>query len=196
VLRQIVTHVYLAGEEYESDRATGFLGVKMVTTAVRLDSANLLEDAGAPAVPGKGNDAKENNKDDNAHDADEEPAQMGVVITECIPGFIGYRMLREGDVIVGIQERPGLKFAEDSQTWVERVTPFGKVVKSTAPGHTLHFHVLRRGRLIKVPVPLDAMPDSLSKGGVDSLSPFERNRRERADAYWQTFASKIREIVG
>ena len=31
----------------------------------------------------------------------------GVAITTRIPGFCAYRMLREGDVIVGIEEFPG-----------------------------------------------------------------------------------------
>ena len=74
-LREIVTHVYLAGEPYDANETQGFLGVKLQPTV-------LVQADGLIA----------------------RPSSNGVVIVERMPGFAGARMLRDGDVILTIAE--------------------------------------------------------------------------------------------
>src|SRR5439155_13577264 len=50
VLRQLVIHVYLAGEEYDTTGTQGFLGVRMQPTNVRLPAAEGSDPAGQAAA--------------------------------------------------------------------------------------------------------------------------------------------------
>jgi hypothetical protein len=158
VLRQIVTHVYLAGEAYDTTNAEGFLGVKMQETSVRL-----------PAADG----------------ADQFAPSVGVVIVERMPGFVGSRMLVDGDVILGVVERPDVRTLG--------MYEFQMVVKSVTPGTTIHFQVMRQGQVIRVPVAPDPRPFE-----ADGLMQDLIYRRQRqADDYWEkSFAKVLREGVG
>lgn len=80
-LREIVGHVYLSGEEYDSSSRRGFLGVTFATVTIR------TEDAGEEAVIGL-------------------RRPEGVVILTRLPGFAGARVLFDGDVVLNIAERP------------------------------------------------------------------------------------------
>jgi hypothetical protein len=158
VLRQIVTHVYLAGETYETTGAEGFLGVKMQETSVRLPGAEGAEQF-APAV--------------------------GVVIVERMPGFVGARMLLDGDVILGVVERPDVRTLG--------MYEFQMVVKSITPGTAVHFQVMRQGQVIRVPVAPDPRPfeaDGLMQNLIST-------RQRKADEYWdRSFGPLVKESVG
>jgi hypothetical protein len=157
VLRQIVTHVYLAGEKYDTTNAEGFLGVKMQETSVRL-----------PAPDG----------------ADQFAPAVGVVIVERMPGFAGARMLLDGDVVLGVVERPDVRTLG--------MYEFQMVVKSVTPGTTIHFQVMRQGQVIRVPVAPDPRPFD-----ADGLMQDLIYRRQRkADEYWEkSFAQVLKEGV-
>ena len=158
VLRQIVMHVYLAGEKYDTTGAEGFLGVKMQETSVRLPAADGA-DQFAPAV--------------------------GVVIVERMPGFAGARMLVDGDVILGVVERPDVRTLG--------MYEFQMVVKAVTPGTTIHFQVMRQGQVIRVPVAPDPRPFE-----ADGLMQDLIYRRQRkAEDYWEReFAKVLKEGVG
>jgi hypothetical protein len=158
VLRQIVTHVFLAGEQYDTTGIEGFLGVKMQETSVRLPAADGA-DQFAPAV--------------------------GVVIVERMPGFVGSRMLVDGDVVLGVVERPDVRTLG--------MYEFQMVVKSVSPGTTIHFQVMRQGQVVRVPVAPDPRPFE-----ADGLMQDLIYRRQRqADDYWEkSFAKVLKEGVG
>ena len=158
VLRQIVMQVYLAGETYQTTNAEGFLGVKMQETSVRLPAADGSEQL-APAV--------------------------GVVIVERMPGFVGARMLHDGDVILGVVERPDVRTLG--------MYEFQMVVKAVSPGTTIHFQVLRQGQVVRVPVAPDPRPFE-----ADGLMQDLINRRQKkAEDYWESqFRPLVRETVG
>jgi hypothetical protein len=158
VLRQIVTHVYLAGDYYPTNNAEGFLGVKMQETSVRLPAADGTEQF-APAV--------------------------GVVIVERFPGFAGGRMLLDGDVILGVVERPDVRTLG--------MYEFQLVVKSVAPGNTIHFQVMRQGQIIRVPVAPDPRPFEADV----NMQDLTYRRQRKADEYWEkAFAPALKEGVG
>jgi hypothetical protein len=158
VLRQIVTHVYLAGDKYLTNNTEGFLGVKMQETSVRLPAGEGAEQF-APAV--------------------------GVVIVERMPGFVGARMLLDGDVILGIMERPDIRTLG--------MYEFQLVVKAVSPGSLIHFQVLRQGQVVRVPVAPDPRPSDADT----MMQNLIRDRQQRADEYWEkSFGQLVKEAVG
>ena len=158
VLKQIVTHVFLSGETYDTTNAEGFLGVKMQETSVRLPNGEGAEPF-APAV--------------------------GVVIVERMPGFVGARMLVDGDVILGVVERPDVRTLG--------MYEFQMVVKGVTPGTTIHFQVMRQGQVVRVPVAPDPRPFEADV----NMQDLTYRRQRKADDYWQqVFAPSMREGVG
>jgi hypothetical protein len=83
VLEQIVTHVFLTGETYESN-LSGFLGIKM--EAIHVTFTDLSARETAPSG--------------------------GMVVFERMPGFPGARMLLDGDVILAVLDRPQISIQE------------------------------------------------------------------------------------
>ena len=159
VLRQIVTHVYLAGEEYTTTGTEGFLGVRMSETSVRL-----------PAGDG----------------ADQFAPAVGVVIVERMPGFVGARMLLDGDVVLGVTERPDVRTLDVNQ--------FQMVVRQITPGTTVHFQVMRQGQVIRVPVTLDPRPFDPDTFILQDLI---YRRQKKAEEYWDhSFGQLVKESVG
>lgn len=158
VLRQIVTHVFLTGEKYQTTELEGFLGVRMQETSVRLPAADGA-DAFAPAV--------------------------GVVVVERYPGFAGGRMLVDGDVILGIVERPDVRTMGTYE--------FTNVIKSITPGSTVHLQVMRQGQIMRVPVAPDPRPFE-----ADGLMPdLIRQRQHAAEQYWEReFSPLVKEGLG
>jgi hypothetical protein len=169
VLRQIVTHVYLAGEPYQANDNRGFLGVRMQATTV--------SQRVAPPVEG------------NPAELIEPLPQTGVVIVERLPGFVGARTLLDGDVILAIAESPQIQFGSGMA--------FSNAIAATTPGSTIHFHVLRRGRVVKVPVVLDARPTAAENQDQAAMDALDQQRRQKADTYWrESFGPLVRDGVG
>jgi C-terminal processing protease CtpA/Prc len=99
----------------------------------------------------------------------------GVLVSERIPGFSAYRMLRPGDVILKIEEHPDLDLRFQ--------TLFQSAIQMFPPGQVLHFDVLRGGKTIQVAVTLRAIPRELLL--PDSYDEWEAYRTKRVDDYWQ-----------
>ena len=159
VLRQIVTHVYLAGEEYTTTGTEGFLGVRMQETSVRIPAGD-TPDRFSPSV--------------------------GVVIVERMPGFVGARMLLDGDVVLGVAERPEVRSMG--------VNDFQLVVRQITPGTTVHFQVMRQGQVMRVPVTLDPRPFDPEAFILQDLI---YRRQQKADDYWnRSFGPLVKESVG
>jgi hypothetical protein len=173
VLRQIVTHIYLSGEPYPVNHAMGFLGVRMQSATVS-----------QPVDPQVGR----NPQGPEANIPAPLP-QNGVVIVERLAGFVGARALLDGDVIVAIEEHPQVQFASS--------LAFSQAIASTAPGETIHFQVLRRGRVVKVEVKLDSRPAAAEDADQSSMDALDTQRRQKADGYWrETFAPLVQDKVG
>lgn len=183
VLREIVTQAFLSGEIYRTLPHAGFLGVKLQVVAVttRADDANAGADAAQPQNPG-------------------DPGRVGILISECVPGFCGARSLVDGDVILNIVGHPLRMTADrfDRQLTDE----FSLAVRECGPGATVTFELLRQGRVMRIPVRLDARPEALELnvagvGGVETLDEFKNDRRRKADHYWnETFRPLLGEQVG
>lgn len=106
--------------------------------------------------------------------------KMDVVVESRMPGFVGYRMLQDGDVILDIEERP-LGQPVDRNVFCD-------VVRAIRPGELVHLKVLRRGSMLRVPVRLDARPRD--KTGVAfeyeaRVQELLTKRAKEAEAYWK-----------
>jgi hypothetical protein len=160
VLRQIVTQVFLSGETYEAHDDTGFLGVRMEQTRVSFRDTVIGRNGTVPTV--------------------------GVIIVERMPGFAGARMLRDGDVILSILNRPDTPISDPEG--------FATAVKSLGGGKIAHFQLLRDGQVIHVDVKLDPRPVEAAQG----FAPIEllERRRVSAEDYWTAnFAALVKEGV-
>jgi hypothetical protein len=156
-LRRIVNQVYLSGDNYPANKELGFLGVR--TGVVDLTTAD----------PGAAN-----------------AAARGIVILKRITGFCGARFFRDGDIVIGIDEAPGVTFTDPNI--------FIQAIRVAGPGRTLHLQVLRGGTVRPVAVCLDPRP---TEADFDpDLASLVQRRRQDFDAYWEkTFAPLLKEQV-
>ncbi|MGD1277160.1 MAG: hypothetical protein ABR964_08055 [Tepidisphaeraceae bacterium] len=97
---------------------------------------------------------------------------QGLMVGRRIPGFVAYRMLRSGDVIVKILDQPDLPLTQPGQ--------FTHAVQSRHAGRILPLAVLRSGRIIHLFIVLDPLPPGL---GLD-VENWMGARDKEADEYW------------
>jgi S1-C subfamily serine protease len=111
-------------------------------------------------------------------DEPDNPQEGGVPVARRLPGFIAYRMLREGDVIKGI--------ARHGREEMVSTSTFAEIIKAIGADQTITFLVLRDGKLIRVPVRLSARP--AGNGAMNLtvwLEAWIAENQRRADEYWQ-----------
>lgn len=182
VLREIVTHAFLSGEEYPAVEREGFLGVRLLEVSVVSNKDDQRD-------PQAQND--EPNPFDPRRPLTTGPATTGVLIVERMPGFCGSRSLQDGDVVLGIVERPGEP--------VRNPTEMRDKVTSFKAGETIHFQLLRQGQVVQVPVTLDPRPEAADPliAGLNAMQNLIDDRKMRAAEYWEkTFAPMLREGAG
>jgi hypothetical protein len=171
-LHEIVTQVYLAGQTYESTSREGFLGVRLadVNISLRPETVELPNQPFAAA-----------DLDGDTH---------GVVIVERMPGFCGARAFQDGDIILAIDERPEVR--------IGLMGGFTDEVKRAGAGRTIHFRVLRQGRVTRVPLTLDVRPADADRANLmDPIRELQDERDRLAREYWNTeFAPLLKETVG
>src|SRR5258706_2159962 len=92
-----------------------------------------------------------------------------------LPGFCAARFLEDGDVILSIGDPPAMILRTSENMMQE--------IKRRSAGKRLTFLVLRRGRLMQIPVVLDAKPSDLLPGTVPI---FILERQATADRNWET----------
>jgi hypothetical protein len=166
LLREIVSQVFLSGEPYPTEGKYGFLGV-------RPSEVSMTSQDDVPALGDRGNDPN---------------AIYGVVIVERMPGFCGARGFLDGDVILGIVERPSVPMHEPLE--------FTNAVKFMGAGETVHFQVLRQGQVIRVAITLDPRP-SAAEDVVGKIQELLQLRQKTANEYWEKkFAPLLKEGVG
>jgi hypothetical protein len=163
VLREIVAQVYLAGEPYETNGRDGFLGIMM-------SRANLTD------LPGEGMPT----------------LATGVVVESRKPGFGGCRMLRDGDVLLGLTDRPEVVF--------RRTEDLQNAVRLMRAGQTLKLDVLRHGQVRHVAIVLDPRPAvveaHVAEEGIFKLDEWVNQRMDRFNEYWRrAFAPLLKEDI-
>jgi len=144
VLRDIVTQVYLAGDVYASEEDGKGFLGIHLPYYGRPEERSLLS------------------------------MERGVAVVSRVPGFCSYRMLQDGDVLLGMQTPGGtIEFTSNEQL-IEAVT-------RAHPGDTVTFDVLRQGRILNIPITLDKKPLNLAT----QLEEFSGRRADQAEELWQ-----------
>jgi hypothetical protein len=157
-LQEIVTHVYLSGQSYALDRAgAGFMGV-------RLRTAGGFGGDFDPAEP------------------DPASGAAGAVVSERIPGFAAYRVLCDGDVIVGVSENP---------LPVSNYDALINIISSFRAGQTVHLKVARAGKIITVPLTLDPRPANIRT----TFNEEWELQVQQADEYWRKHFEPLLEAL-
>jgi hypothetical protein len=111
----------------------------------------------------------------------------GTLVTKRMPGFVGMRMFRDGDVI--------LEIIDPARHTVHSGRNLTDALKNMPAGKTLQFQVLRQGQVILIPVTLDQRPLE-ADNGPEAMEEFSRLRMVRADQYWTAhFANLVQERV-
>ncbi len=121
-------------------------------------------------------------------DAPSQPPD-GVLVWSRIPGFVAYRMLQQGDIIVKIIRQPALPDIE-----THRFDQFAQMVGQMHAGDVLTLQVLRFGRPTNVSIRLDHRPIELSPeqdpGGA-KRQQWVNARAQAAEEYWNHEFSAI-----
>jgi hypothetical protein len=165
-MREIVTHVYLSGEPYPAEPRAGFLGLLIPA----LESVDIQREQQRPP-PGI-----ININDVIGIQLLQVAANTGVPIEYRIPGFCAFKSLREGDVIVSIVRPVPRRLRE----WGD----LSPTIRRFRAGETVTFQVLRQGKLLEVPVTLDALPLVATENAwMTEILPA---REAAAEEYWAT----------
>jgi hypothetical protein len=98
--------------------------------------------------------------------------ERGVAVMSRLPGYCAFRMLKDGDVIIGLAGQPEMELNSPEQLTA--------AVKGTRAGQTITFEVIRQGRIVKVPIRLDRRPI-----GIDRDGTFTEQRAQAADELWE-----------
>lgn len=111
----------------------------------------------------------------------------GVRVAERFAGFCAYRFLRDGDVIVGIVEAPGVVLNAPGN--------LSSVLGRVPRGTRLTFEVMRNGQTLSIPIRLDAAPAA----AVDMQTAIQQLRdlrEQRAVEYWSRKFAPLLEDQG
>jgi hypothetical protein len=110
--------------------------------------------------------------------------QVGIVVESRMPGFCGFRALRDGDLVLDVDD---LRLPQPLDQEV-----FTDAIKEYKPGQEVKLKVLRAGKVMQVAVRLDARPtdEALQRDG--GPEGFADRRLKEAETYWkQTFATML-----
>jgi hypothetical protein len=115
--------------------------------------------------------------------SDEWKEMGGVPVTRRIPGFSAYQMLREGDIIRGIEELPGIPLASTKDV--------GEAVSAFKAGQSIHLQIIRNGKVMTVEVLLRNKPLEISL--QTRLDDWVDQQTAAADQYWDNFFAQVLE---
>ena len=110
--------------------------------------------------------------------------RLTIEIRSRMKGFCGYRALRDGDVIVDIDEAP-LPARVTAPDML--LTAFIHAIKSRQPGEVIHLRVLRQGKLQRIGVKLDGRPapeDDIDLTAAE-VAAMRARRESSAQKYWE-----------
>jgi hypothetical protein len=161
-LRDIVSHVYLAGENSHGDASHGFVGITMT------DWQSVIADDGSDSSD-----------------------PVGVVVEMRLPGFDGYRMLRDGDIILSISAEGMEPLRVLSKEMVMAT------VRNLPAGSRVRLDLIRNGRRLETTVTLDPRPADLDQNRqqVDPAD-YRQALEAKAQAFWMArFASVVDDSI-
>lgn len=94
--------------------------------------------------------------------------------TYCIPGFVAFRVMQPGDMVVGVGN---YRFAVPCSVMDLKTAFVG-----ARPGDVVRMTVIRRGELKELHLKLDAKPENFN---IEQIDNYIVERSRRAEAFWQ-----------
>ena len=109
---------------------------------------------------------------------DNDSSNLGIVVTDRIPGFCAGRGLLDGDIILG-------KAPDRFEPFVpfRNTNDLKRAVAPTKPGVVVKLVVLRQGEVMVLALKPDAKPQEI--GSAEQIPAFVAEREKRFVAYWQ-----------
>lgn len=103
--------------------------------------------------------------------------RSAVLIGRCIPGFAAFRMLRPGDIIMGM-------FVSGRPQTMDDAEHFTQEILSRSPGDSVRLRIMRNGKVIPIVVELSARPPQANDDAA--LQAIMQTRQEHAEQYWRS----------
>ena len=149
-LHDIVVHLYLSGEPYESDPDFGFIGL-------RWTDVDMIND-----VP-----------------------RLGVPVGTRLPGFPGFQLLRDGDLILGVFLQPDSPL----QQWPNRYTTTIRMlqlgIEAAGNQRDIVLLVLRQGQRMRIPVRLRPKMKVPDLAAATDIETYFLQWQKKGEDYWQ-----------
>ncbi len=112
----------------------------------------------------------------------------GVEVRQRMPGFCASRYLQDGDLILSVGNPPTVA--------IRSHVDMTREVSRNSAGTPVTFLLLRRGRIIQLPVILDAKPSDLSPEQPSTIATFLAERQANAEKYWEAEFEPLIEEAG
>ena len=117
--------------------------------------------------------------------------RLGVPVDERWAGFPARRLLRDGDMILGVYLDPDARPDQDPDVVTHEVQDVIAAVRSSPNPSHVTLSVLRDGRPVRLALTLVPKPVE-TEGTLEQADGFLRKRLAGAEAYWQkTFAPLV-----
>lgn len=110
---------------------------------------------------------------------------QGVMVSERIPGFVGYRMLQPGDILVKILRQP-----VEPNIELHQYEQFTIEVRQMQAGDLLRLEILRYGRQMDISLRLDHRPLKANQD-MAIMRQWLNERAQAAQDYWTQQFSAI-----
>jgi hypothetical protein len=109
--------------------------------------------------------------------------RLGVPVEDRLPGFGGFQMLRDGDLILGIFVQPDAPLQQLPNLETPTITVLRSAIDSVGPKRDIELEVLRQGQRIRVPVRLRPRPiePATDEGKVAFFDAWQK----KGEDYWQ-----------
>jgi hypothetical protein len=109
---------------------------------------------------------------------DNDSRNLGIVVTDRIPGFCAGRGLLDGDIILG-------KAPDRLEPFVpfRNTDDLKRAIAPSKPGVAVHLVVLRQGEVMVLPLKPDPNPQEI--GSPEQIPAFVAEREKHFAAYWQ-----------
>jgi hypothetical protein len=149
-LHDIVVHLYLSGEPYDSDPDFGFIGL-------RWTDMDMIND-----IP-----------------------RLGVPVGTRLPGFPGFQLLRDGDLILGVFLQPNSPL----QQWPNRYTTSIRMlqlgIEAAGNQRDIVLLVLRQGQRMRIPVRLRPKMKIPNLAAATDVETYFLQWQKKGEDYWQ-----------
>jgi len=152
-LRDIVCHVYLTGLHNFQGETTGRLGVMGMRRSDDMDRNERL------------------------------PSGPGAAVDSRVPGFDAYRVLRDGDLIVGVKLLDATGKGQVEFVSIFNFDTLARIILQRPTGDTVELRVLRSGRIIDISTRLG--PYLQRERGQVLLDVSDQQQIGQANIYWK-----------